>query len=172
MRVDLKPIFRRIYQRYIFYFYSDNREIVMRQKIFLFVRSLIILYLILFIGEGIAKLIPIGIPGSIFGLLILFIGLTTQIIKVDWVFFGASLLIRYMAVLFVPVSVGVMKYSDLLVSHASSLLIPNIVSTCVTLLVIGFLGDYLFSLNSFTRLRKKAIKKRDINNVNNKGEAS
>ena len=74
--------------------------------------------------------------------------------------FGAELLIRYMAVLFVPVSVGIIKYSDLLVSQANALLIPNIVSTCVTLVLIGFLGDYLFSLNSFARLRRKVLKKR------------
>ncbi|WP_044470882.1 CidA/LrgA family protein [Mannheimia massilioguelmaensis] len=135
----------------------------MTQKFFLLVRSLLILYIILFIGEWIAQVIPLGIPGSILGLLLLFFGLTTQAIKLEWVFFGASLLIRYMAVLFVPVSVGIIKYSDLLISQATSLLLPNIVSTCVSLIVIGFLADYLFSLNSFTRLRKKVIKKRHVN---------
>ncbi|MGF7453002.1 CidA/LrgA family protein [Pasteurella bettyae] len=135
----------------------------MTQKFFLLVRSLLILYIILFIGEWITQVIPLGIPGSILGLLLLFFGLTTQAIKLEWVFFGASLLIRYMAVLFVPVSVGIIKYSDLLISQATSLLLPNIVSTCVSLIVIGFLADYLFSLNSFTRLRKKAIKKRHVN---------
>ncbi len=135
----------------------------MTQKFFLLVRSLLILYIILFIGEWITQVIPLGIPGSILGLLLLFFGLTTQAIKLEWVFFGASLLIRYMAVLFVPVSVGIIKYSDLLISQATSLLLPNIVSTCVSLIVIGFLADYLFSLNSFTRLRKKVIKKRHVN---------
>ncbi|EIJ70166.1 CidA/LrgA family protein [Pasteurella bettyae] len=135
----------------------------MTQKFFLLVRSLLILYIILFIGEWITQVIPLGIPGSILGLLLLFFGLTTQAIKLEWVFFGASLLIRYMAVLFVPVSVGIIKYSDLLISQATSLLLPNIVSTCVSLIVIGFLADYLFSLNSFTRLRKKVIKKHHVN---------
>ena len=73
---------------------------------------------------------------------------------------GASLLIRYMAVLFVPVSVGIIKYSELLVSQANALLIPNIVSTCVTLVLLGVFADYLFSLKSFARLRQKVLKKR------------
>ncbi|MDG2942833.1 CidA/LrgA family protein [Exercitatus varius] len=123
-------------------------------------RSLIILYAMLFLGEWITRLIPLGIPGSIIGLLLLFLGLTTRIIKVQWIFFGAGLLIRYMAVLFVPVSVGVMKYSDLLVSQAKALVIPNVVSSLTTLIVVGLVGDYLFSLNSFKKLRKKVIKKR------------
>ena len=132
----------------------------MREKVFLLLRSFAILYLMLFAGEWLAELLPVGVPGSILGLLLLFFGLTTQVIKVEWIMFGAGLLIRYMAVLFVPVSVGIIKYSDLLVSQANALLIPNIVSTCVTLVLIGFLGDYLFSLNSFARLRRKVLKKR------------
>jgi hypothetical protein len=137
-----------------------ERGIGMREKVFLLLRSFAILYLMLFAGEWLAELLSVGVPGSIFGLLLLFFGLTTQVIKVEWIMFGAELLIRYMAVLFVPVSVGIIKYSDLLVSQANALLIPNIVSTCVTLVLIGFLGDYLFSLNSFARLRRKVLKKR------------
>ncbi|WP_032109935.1 CidA/LrgA family protein [Necropsobacter massiliensis] len=132
----------------------------MGQKIFQLLRSFAILYLMLYLGEWISHLIPVGVPGSIWGLLLLFSGLATKIIRMNWVFFGASLLIRYMAVLFVPVSVGVIKYSDLLISQAKALLIPNIVSTCVTLVVVGLLSDYLFSQSSFTGLRKKVLKKR------------
>lgn len=125
------------------------------------IRSLAILYLMLFLGEWVTRLVPIGIPASIVGLLILFLCLTTQIIRVSWIFFGASLIIRYMAILFVPVSVGIMKYSDLLVSQAKALLIPNVVSSMVTLVVVGLLGDYLFSLSSFKYLRKKVVKRRN-----------
>ncbi|WP_133543406.1 CidA/LrgA family protein [Mesocricetibacter intestinalis] len=136
-------------------------------KFFHFVRSFAILYLMLFLGDWIVRLVPVGIPGSICGLLLLFFGLTTHIIRVEWIFLSANLLIRYMAVLFVPVSVGIIKYSDLLISQANALLIPNIISTCLTLVLIGFLADYLFSLNSFARLRRKIIKKR---NALNKGD--
>lgn len=132
----------------------------MGQKIFQLLQSFAILYLMLYLGELISHFIPVGVPGSIWGLLLLFTGLATKIIRMNWVFFGASLLIRYMAVLFVPVSVGVIKYSDLLLSQAKALLIPNIVSTCVTLVVVGLLSDYLFSQSSFTGLRKKVLKKR------------
>lgn len=132
----------------------------MLQKIMQLGRSFAILYLILFLGNYIAVLLPIGVPGSIWGLLLLFFGLITKLIKYQWIFLGASLLIRYMALLFIPVSVGIIKYSDLLLAQANVLLIPNIISTCVTLVIIALLGNYLFSLNSFTHLRKKVLKKR------------
>ena len=64
------------------------------------VRSLVILYIMLLLGNLISHYVPVGIPGSIWGLLILFIGLTTRIIRLEWIYFGSSLLIRYMAVLF------------------------------------------------------------------------
>ena len=132
----------------------------MLQKIMQLGRSFAILYLILFLGNYISVLLPVGVPGSIWGLLLLFFGLITKLIKYQWIFLGASLLIRYMALLFIPVSVGIIKYSDLLLAQANVLLIPNIISTCVTLVIIALLGNYLFSLNSFTHLRKKVLKKR------------
>lgn len=132
----------------------------MLQKGFQLVRSLIILYIMLYLGNLIAHYIPAGVPGSIWGLLILFLGLTTRLVRLEWIYFGASLLIRFMAVLFVPVSVGIIKYSDLLMQQVNILLIPNVVSTCVTLVVIGVLGNYWFHLQSFTHKRKKVIKRR------------
>ena len=133
----------------------------MVQKVFLLARSLVILYIMLYLGNLIAHYVPAGVPGSIWGLLLLFLGLTTRLIHLDWIYLGASLLIRFMAVLFVPVSVGIIKYSDLLIEQVNILLIPNVVSTCVTLVVMGLLGNHLFHLQSFTHKRKKVIKRRE-----------
>lgn len=132
----------------------------MKQKAFNLLRSLAILYAVLYLGIALQHLIPIGVPGSIWGLLILFICLTTQTIKVEWIAFGSNLLIRYMAVLFIPVSVGIIKYADLLFANAQQLLIPNIVSSMLTLVVIGLLGDYLYERHSIRKLRQKAQRKR------------
>lgn len=125
-------------------------------------RSLIILYIMLLLGNLISHYIPVGIPGSIWGLLLLFLGLTTRIIRLEWIYLGSSLLIRYMAVLFVPVSVGIIKYYDLLVSQWKILLIPNILSTFLTLFIIAFLGNYLFYKQSFTHKRQKVLEKRNF----------
>ena len=125
------------------------------QKGIQLVRSLVIYTLYYLLGNLISHYIPLGIPGSIWGLLLLFLGLTTRIIRLEWIYLGSSLLIRYMAVLFVPVSVGIIKYYDLLVSQWKILLIPNILSTFLTLFIIAFLGNYLFYKQSFTHKRQK-----------------
>ena len=132
------------------------------QKGIQLVRSLVILYIILLLGNLISHYIPLGIPGSIWGLLLLFLGLTTRIIRLEWIYLGSSLLIRYMAVLFVPVSVGIIKYYDLLVSQWKILLIPNILSTFLTLFIIAFFGNYLFYKQSFTHKRQKVLEKRNF----------
>ncbi|SUB51776.1 CidA/LrgA family protein [Pasteurella testudinis] len=132
----------------------------MKQKIINLLRSLAILYAILYLGIFLQHLIPIGVPGSIWGLLILFLCLTSQVIKVEWIAFGSSLLIRYMALLFVPVSVGIVKYADLLLANAKQLVIPNIISTMMSLLLVGLMGDYLFERHSIRKLRRKVAKKR------------
>ncbi len=138
-----------------------EKRLYMIQKSFLLARSLVILYIMLYLGNLIAHYVPAGVPGSIWGLLLLFLGLTTRLIHLDWIYLGASLLIRFMAVLFVPVSVGIIKYSDLLIEQVNILLIPNVVSTCVTLVVMGLLGNHLFHLQSFTHKRKKVVKRRE-----------
>lgn len=132
----------------------------MKRKILDLCRSMAILYLMLYLGKVIAYLVPLGVPASIWGLLLLFIALSLQIIRVEWIALGASLFIRYMALLFIPVSVGIIKYADLLFSQAKALIIPNIFSTFTTLIMIGLLSDYFFSRRSFKHLRKKVIKKR------------
>lgn len=138
-----------------------EKRLYMVQKSFLLARSLVILYIMLYLGNLIAHYVPAGVPGSIWGLLLLFLGLTTRLIRLDWIYLGASLLIRFMAVLFVPVSVGIIKYSDLLIEQVNILLIPNVVSTCVTLVIMGLLGNHLFHLQSFTHKRKKVVKRRE-----------
>ena len=138
-----------------------EKRLYMIQKSFLLARSLVILYIMLYLGNLIAHYVPAGVPGSILGLLLLFLGLTTRLIHLDWIYLGASLLIRFMAVLFVPVSVGIIKYSDLLIEQVNILLIPNVVSTCVTLVIMGLLGNHLFHLQSFTHKRKKVVKRRE-----------
>lgn len=132
----------------------------MLHKAFLLARSLLILYVMLYLGNLIAHFIPVGVPGSIWGLLLLFMGLTTQAIRLEWIYLGASLLIRFMAVLFVPVSVGIIKYSDLLWEQMNILLIPNVVSTCVTLVFIGIVANMMFDRQTFSHKRKKVLAKR------------
>jgi holin-like protein len=71
-------------------------------------------------------------------MLILFVLLALQIIPAKWVKPGCSVLIRYMALLFVPIGVGVMQYYDLLKAQYGPILVSCFISTLVVFLVVSW----------------------------------
>lgn len=103
-----------------------------------YVRAFIVIYLCLYAGMGISYLLPLTIPGSIIGMLILFALLASQILPVTWVAPGCQLMIRYMALLFVPISVGVMDQADLLMSQFGPIVVSCVISTLLVLLIVGY----------------------------------
>jgi holin-like protein len=89
-----------------------------------YLRAFVLIYACLYAGIFLASLLPITIPGSIIGMLILFVLLALQILPAKWVNPGCFVLIRYMALLFVPIGVGVMQYFDLLKAQFGPLWSP------------------------------------------------
>lgn len=108
-----------------------------------FVRAFIAIYLCLWAGNGLATLLPITIPGSILGMLILFLLLSFQILPARWVKPGCHLLIRYMALLFVPIGVGVMNYYDQIRAQFGPLVVSCFVSTVIVMLVVAYSSHYV-----------------------------
>lgn len=102
------------------------------------IRAFLVIYACLFAGNALADLLPMVIPGSVVGMLILFILLTLQIVPVHWVKPGCNLLISHMALLFVPIGVGVMQYFDVISQQFSPIIVSCVISTAITLLVVGY----------------------------------
>ena len=88
-----------------------------------YLRAFVLIYACLYAGIFIASLLPVTIPGSIIGMLILFVLLALQILPAKWVNPGFYVLIRYMALLFVPIGVGVSTLVVFLVVSWSSQLV-------------------------------------------------
>jgi hypothetical protein len=64
--------------------------------------------------------------------------LALQILPAKWVNPGCFVLIRYMALLFVPIGVGVMQYFDLLKAQFGPIVVSCAVSTLVVFLVVSW----------------------------------
>ncbi|MFE8103310.1 CidA/LrgA family protein [Brenneria goodwinii] len=103
-----------------------------------YLRAFALIYLCLLAGNAISALLPIVIPGSIIGMLVLFALLASQILPSDWVRPGCHMFIRHMAMLFVPIGVGVMNYYDLLSQQFGPIVISCLVSTFFAMIVVGF----------------------------------
>lgn len=72
-------------------------------------------------------------------MLVLFLSMAIGIVKVEWVKPGASLMIRYMILLFVPISVGLMEHFDMLIPNALPIIAAAIGGSLIVLVSLGWL---------------------------------
>lgn len=87
---------------------------------------------ITFIGEILHAMIPLPIPASIYGLVLMLVCLCTKIIKLEQVKIAAEFLIEIMPPMFIPASVGIMVvWADL-----QEILVPVVVITFVSTVVV------------------------------------
>lgn len=91
-----------------------------------------IIIFISFIGEILHAIIPLPIPASIYGLVIMLICLGTKFIKLDDVRNTSVFLIEIMPMMFIPVAVGLMTSWDTIKPN----LIPYAVITVVSLVAV------------------------------------
>lgn len=110
---------------------------------FNFVRGFIIIFVFLAVGKVISAQLPIVFPSSIIGLLLLFLGLTTRLIKIDWVIDSANFTLKYMVILFIPLAVGLINYLDLLVDNWIVILFSTFFSSFLIMFTVGHLFQYL-----------------------------
>ena len=87
---------------------------------------------ITFVGELLKYMLPLPIPASIYGMVIMFIGLMTGFIKLDSVKDVGKFLIDIMPVMFIPAGVGLMSSWSVL----KPLLIPVGIITVVTIITV------------------------------------
>ncbi|OCG11400.1 hypothetical protein A9G14_08605 [Gilliamella apicola] len=104
-------------------------------------RGLIILTLCLWVGNIISKIIPIMIPGSIIGLLLLFFLLAFQLIPTCWIKNSCNLFMRYMTVLFIPAAMGIMDNYSLLLENWIPIIFSTVGGSLIVLIFTAFLTE-------------------------------
>ncbi|MFQ0992392.1 CidA/LrgA family protein [Gilliamella apicola] len=109
--------------------------------LFSYGRGLIILTLCLWVGNIISKIIPIMIPGSIIGLLLLFFLLAFQLIPTCWIKNSCNLFMRYMTVLFIPAAMGIMDNYSLLLENWIPIIFSTVGGSLIVLIFTAFLTE-------------------------------
>ena len=97
-----------------------------------YLKQFLIILTISLIGEVLKTLIPLPIPASIYGMVILFVCLLSGAIKLDAVRDVGTFLIQIMPVMFIPAGVQLMASWNVL----SPLLVPASVVTVVVLIAV------------------------------------
>ncbi|MDN3610160.1 CidA/LrgA family protein [Vibrio ostreicida] len=105
--------------------------------------SMGLILICLMVGHYIQIITTTSIPSSIIGMLLLFFLLASGLVSAKWVRPSANLLIRYMVLLFVPISVGLMQHFDMLINNALPILASAIGGTFIVIVVLGLLLEKL-----------------------------
>ena len=117
-----------------------------------YVRQLLIILSISFIGEALNYFLPLPVPASIYGLVLLFLCLETGLIKITAVEDTAKYLVEIMPLMFIPAGVRLMNSWGVLKPVWGRIAIITVVSTAVVMAVSGRVTQFVI------RIREKKIR--------------
>ena len=102
-----------------------------------YIKQLAIIILVCFAGELVRYIIPLPVPGSIWGLVLMFVLLVTGVIKLEKVEKTADFLVDCMPIMFVPGGVGLMRSWSTLKSMLPAAICSIVLVTPFVMLVTG-----------------------------------
>ncbi len=114
--------------------------------------SMLIILAVSFAGELLAAVIPIAVPGCIYGMVLMLIGLMTGIIPHERVKATGKFLIEIMPVMFIPSAVGLMKTWPAL----QGMLLPFFIAAIpLTFVIMGVTGWVTQAISRRQERRRK-----------------
>lgn len=102
--------------------------------------QIVVLYAFCWVGTVLVEWLHIPLPGSIIGLLLLLACLLSGIMPAKFVKEGAGFLLPILTLLFIPATVGIMNYPELLSGYGVLLVVIVTISTLMTLVLTGKLA--------------------------------
>lgn len=102
-----------------------------------------IIVFISFVGEVLNKLLPLPVPASIYGLVILFVLLCSGVVKLSDVKETSVFLIEIMPLMFIPAAVGLLESWGVIKGNLIPYLIMTAVSTVVVMVVAGLATQFV-----------------------------
>jgi holin-like protein len=102
-----------------------------------YIKQMGIILGITFLGEMIHSIIPLPIPPSIYGLIIMLFCLYTKVVKVEKVKEAGGFLIEIMPLMFIPAAVGLLTAWDELRTIWFPILTITVLTTLIVMVVTG-----------------------------------
>lgn len=112
-----------------------------------------IIFGVYLMGEGLAMLLPITIPGNIIGMLLMFILLALKWLKMKYVQTVGKFLLGHMAFLFIPAGVSIIESIALVKDDWFKILMVCVLTTFITFAVTGLTAKGVIALQE--REKKK-----------------
>ena len=108
-----------------------------------YLHQLCLIFSFSFLGEVLNHLIPLPIPASIYGMILLFLALFTGILPLKAVKEAGSFLTSILPVLFVVATVGLIDHWELLRSALLPIALILILTTLLTFAISGWIAQWI-----------------------------
>ena len=108
-----------------------------------YVKQILIILLMAVLGGLLNWIIPLPIPATVWGMLLMFLALMTGLVKLDQVEDTADFFMTIMPMLFVPLAVGLMDTWQVLAEFALPILIIVAASFFLCYAVTGKTADFI-----------------------------
>ena len=102
-----------------------------------YLKQFLIILTISFIGEILNRFVPLPVPASIYGIVIMFLCLLLKIIKLEQVKDAADFLIAIMPVMFIPAAVGLIDSFEILRPSLLAYITITVITTIVVMAAAG-----------------------------------
>ena len=111
-----------------------------------YIRQFTIFIAACFIGEVLHRIIPLPVPGSIYGLVLMFIALELKIMPLDKVEEVSNYLLEIMPLLFVPSTVGLLVAWPVIKQYWLPIAIAGIAGTTLNFFVTGHVTQFFMKI--------------------------
>lgn len=108
-----------------------------------FMKQFGIILAVTFLGETLKYVIPLPIPASIYGLVLMLLALCTGILKLDQVKEAATFLIEIMPMMFIPAAVGLMDSWAQIKGICVPLIAVTLITTVGVMAVTGLVTQFI-----------------------------
>ncbi len=108
-----------------------------------YVKQFLIIIFISFVGEVIHHFIPLPIPASIYGMVLLFLLLEFQLIKPAQIRETCDFMIQAMPVMFIPAGVGLLEKWGYISDIWLPLLATLAISTVIVMAISGWITQFV-----------------------------
>lgn len=123
-----------------------------------YLKQLLIILLISLIAEVMEYLIPLPVAASVYGLVLMLLGLMTHIIPLEKVEGVANFLVENMAIMFIPPTVGIMASVEELKQMLIPLFVISIVTTLIIMVVTGRTAQFIIRRTGANKAQKHVQK--------------
>ena len=116
-----------------------------------YINQFAIILAISLVGELLNRLIPLPVPASIYGMVILFTALCTSVVKLSSVKETGYFLVQILPLLFIPATVGLLDAWGIMQGFLTAIIVISLISTVLVILVAGRVTQLVINLKEMLK---------------------